>query len=268
MTRKILTIGIALIIFFSLGACNSGNLAEYKTTAKAEIETYAQERQSNYSEDNWTIVCGIVMTGKDRVEVSTNKKQVKAAVTTAREEIDTVSRKLIGLPESSGEPAPLIWTRFASDESRIKVGEDLNIKFYYASLCDFISISDPAPISVSAKIIMGHSVHGNINQYGSYSSTLIDEFVLKEIDNFADVVNYPVAGSISTAFEEIVIPADWFVGEKGSIGWSVKAELIWAEETGKESETHGGGVALYYRVEGENIILYNSYYKFYNDICN
>lgn len=179
---------------------------------------------------------------------------------------DPVSKKLYGIPFT--EPAPPIWTMFTLDESRIKIGEDLTIKFFYSPQSSYgIDTYDPAPISVSAKIIMGHSVYGSLNSYGSYPSELIEEFVLKEIDNFADEDSYPV-GASNAAFEEIVIPAEWFVGEKGSIGWSVDVELIWAEETGIEPETQGGGAALYYRVEDENIILYNSYYKFFNDIRN
>lgn len=40
------------------------------------------------------------------------------------------------------------------------------------------------------------------------------------------------------------------------------------EETGIEPLTEGVSVNLHYLVEGENVILFDTYYTFYNDIIN
>lgn len=176
------------------------------------------------------------------------------------------SRKLYG-QSINEDKAPPIWTAFTTNESRLKVGEDLPIEFYYAPQRDYSSMTDPMPLSVSAKIFMKHGVYGDLDPSGgSYSFEEIEELKLKGIDNFADSNYYPAAGESSVAFESIVIPAEWFVGERGSIVLTVMVDLIWAEETGMKPITEGGSVGFNYIVEGENIILFDSYYKFFNYI--
>ena len=168
-----------------------------------------------------------------------------------------------GFEKGSGEPAPPIKVEVISEKSRLKVGEDLTVKLCYGSLSSYDRY-DPAPVSVTAKIFMGHSVYGDKSPWGgSYASTLIEQFVLKEIDDFADSM---YLWQNKQASETIVIPADWFAGERGGIGWSVTAHIIPSEDSPQEEWSEGGGVALYYRIKGENIILYDTYYNFYNDI--
>ncbi len=93
MTKRLAIIALAAIMtlgVFGLTACDSVSLADYKATAKVEIENYAQERKANYCEDKWTVVCGIVETGKQAVNDATNRAGVDTAVAAAIVEIDAV----------------------------------------------------------------------------------------------------------------------------------------------------------------------------------
>lgn len=266
VVKKFVILGITFLMLFSLAACNDDfNLSSYKTAAKAEIAGYVTE--SNYCPDNWSIACDIIDEGKIAIDVAEDKTGVDTAVSIAKDLINMVSRKLRGEPESNGELAPPIWTAFTSDKSRLKIGEDLTIKLYYGTSKNFPNEDDDVmPIDTFTKIIMGYSVYGNLDSYGGgYSSELIEEIVLKEIDDFGSQ-NYPAAG-LNSISETITVPANWFVGEKGCIGWSIGMYAIWSK--GSEPKNYGGGgIALYYRIEDENIILFDSYYKFFNDIRN
>lgn len=282
MLKKLIGIPVAAIMLlgiFGLTGCNGVSLDEYKVTKVIELQTYANAKgQTNYTTANWELIGEATESGEAAIEAADNKVLVDAAVTAAKGEIDMVSRKLKGGFDSNGdEPEPPIWVEFTSEESRLKVGDNLTINLYYAPQSSYdISTYDPAPISVTAKIIMGHGTYTReLIQKGEHTYSQpeytfeyegIEELVKKEISNFANLSNYPTASSASVAFEEIEIPIDWFVGEMGSIAWTIAAELTWADGTGIDSENQGGGVALYYKIEGENIILYSSYYNFFNDI--
>ncbi|MGI6710419.1 MAG: hypothetical protein ACOX4W_03130 [Bacilli bacterium] len=281
MYKKLIGIVGALIMLFGifgLAGC-AESLDKYKDAKIIELQTYADSKgESNYTVENWETIGIATENGKMSIEASNNRSLVDDAVTLAKGEIDMVSRKLRGGYDDEGvEPAPPIWTEFTSDESRLKVGDNLVIKFYYAPQSSYdISTYDPAPISVTAKIITGYGTYTRkLLQKGDYTYSQPEytfeyenkeEFVKKEISNFANSNNYPTAGSEFVAFEEIEIPANWFVGEMGAIGWTVVAKLTWAEEAGIDSINQSGGVSMYYRIEGENIILYSSYYNFSNDI--
>lgn len=94
MVKKIICLGVVLVMVLSLAACNAGKeLSEYKESAKAEIESYAKERQDNYSTENWIIVSGIVMACKVTVDEAENKSAVDIAVNDAKEAIDEVDTK-------------------------------------------------------------------------------------------------------------------------------------------------------------------------------
>ncbi len=88
---------IVMVVFllgvFGLTACNNDTLDVYKTAGKADIETYAQERKDNYCEDNWTVVCGIVETGKQEVGEAKSKEGVDAAISEAKTAINAVEER-------------------------------------------------------------------------------------------------------------------------------------------------------------------------------
>lgn len=81
---------VLLLGVFGLAACNNDTLDAYKNAGKTAIEVYAQEHKDNYSEVNWTIVCGIVDAGKQAVDDATSKAGIDTAVTTAKTAINAV----------------------------------------------------------------------------------------------------------------------------------------------------------------------------------
>ena len=95
MLKKIIGLGIALAMIFSLVACipDSG-LDDYKATAKAELTTYANAKgECNYCEDNWSAILGLVNTGKAAVDAAIDKPAVNSAVEKAKQLIDEVAPK-------------------------------------------------------------------------------------------------------------------------------------------------------------------------------
>jgi len=91
---KILAVVVSLLTMFALVGCDQSNeLAEYKTAAKTELETYVQERQGNYTTEDWAAISGFVEDGKAAVDMATDKAQVDSAVTMTKQAIDEVPPK-------------------------------------------------------------------------------------------------------------------------------------------------------------------------------
>ena len=94
MAKKAVFLGMAFIMLFSLVACQDKELAEYKATAKATIETHAQSKgQGNYSATNWTVIEGLVTTGKTAVNTVADKATVDFAVDTVKQAINSVPKE-------------------------------------------------------------------------------------------------------------------------------------------------------------------------------
>ena len=98
MSKKLVCLGMALVMLFSLAglsACDLGNdLAGYKTAAKAGLETYAQEKgEGNYTAENWTVIGGLVTEGKTAVDEAASTTAVDTAVETAEQSINDVPQK-------------------------------------------------------------------------------------------------------------------------------------------------------------------------------
>ncbi len=96
MIKKLIRLTIAVLILFSvagLTACN-GDLAQYKTDAKAELDTcVATKDEADYSGDNWTKVLGFAAAGKTAIDDAADKAGVDSAVTTAKMAIDAVEKE-------------------------------------------------------------------------------------------------------------------------------------------------------------------------------
>lgn len=103
MKRKLLGIGIIVMLIFVLAACNTDfNLEQYRADAKTTIETYAQEKgQTNYLADAWATIQSIVADGKAAVESAESKTNIDIAVTAAKTDIDEVSREEMALIEQA-----------------------------------------------------------------------------------------------------------------------------------------------------------------------
>ena len=95
MLKKLVVLGIALVMVFSLGACCDNELAEYKTTAITDLTDYAAAKgESNYSEENWAVIRQIVADGKETIDAAATKPAVDTARDATKAEIDTIESTL------------------------------------------------------------------------------------------------------------------------------------------------------------------------------
>lgn len=191
--------------------------------------------------------------------------------------------KLKGGFDNNGEElSPSIWCGFTADKNKLKVGKELTIKLYFGTLLNYpedlpnrFKHNGILPNNVLTEISMGHGIYEkDLLEKGEYTNNnpeyvfryeSIEKSVCKKLDNFT-VRNYPQAG-LNSKFETIVVPSDFFVKEMGSITWSVTIYGVWPEGVDRDNAV-GSGATLYYRVENNNIILYDNYYNFFNDIRN
>lgn len=94
MIKKIIILGVILVMLFSLAACQDFVLSRYKTAAETKLETYAQEMgEDNYSSENWADISKAVEGGKEAILDATSKPDVDTAVITAKNEINTILTK-------------------------------------------------------------------------------------------------------------------------------------------------------------------------------
>lgn len=91
MIKKVLGLWIVLVMLFSLTACNTDiDLMSYKTDSKVAIQSYADSRQEDFSSDNWTIVCNIVIEGKKAVDSAESKTDVNIVIKHIKNAIEEV----------------------------------------------------------------------------------------------------------------------------------------------------------------------------------
>ena len=90
MTKKILGLGIVLVILFTLVACNSA-LAGYRADAKAELTSYAESKgQENYTVENWVVIQGHITAGKAAIDAATDNAGVDSALAAAKQAVGAV----------------------------------------------------------------------------------------------------------------------------------------------------------------------------------
>lgn len=95
MVKKIMCIGLVLVMIFSLPSCEKDfNLEEYKKNAKDTIETYVESKgEDNYSEENWIVINDILMQGIEAIEAATEASEVDSLVITIKQDIDNIPQK-------------------------------------------------------------------------------------------------------------------------------------------------------------------------------
>lgn len=129
MIKKTIYFGLILIICLGLfSGCNQetndgATLTKYKIEEKTAIEIYSQERQNNYSAENWAIICGIVADGKATIDAAESMEAVDLAVNEVKTAIDGVSPKE---SENMGEIAADDFSLLVSvDKVNFQIGEKI-----------------------------------------------------------------------------------------------------------------------------------------------
>lgn len=163
--------------------------------------------------------------------------------------------------------APTIQVGFTSEYSKIKIGSEVEIKLFYGHVGSYDSYT-PAPENVSANVTMWSKVYG-----GNFkSASWIDapdspkkELLIKEFNDFVNNSYKWVSDDEQTGgVETIIVFSDWFVGNAGTIGWTVNTCISFPGDSSREDITEVGSVSLYYIKKGEDIVLFGSFYDFFN----
>lgn len=141
--------------------------------------------------------------------------------------------------------APPIKVEFASEHSKVKSDSDVGIELFYEATSNYNRVYYPERISVSATVVMKSWDYED--DFGSPRKQLL----IKTIDKFS------TAGT-----ETVTIPNDWFVADAGVISWVVTARIVFLGTC--EGIEEQDGVSLYYLKQGEDMVLFGSFYDFYN----
>ena len=119
--RRIIGLGLLLVVVFSLSACVVPNieLNNYKATTKNDLTAYAEAKgESNYSEEAWAAIQAIVDDSKNAIDVATSRAGVDSARKAAETDIDAVEQK---------EVNNLEWTNENAVYAYIKAGHETEI---------------------------------------------------------------------------------------------------------------------------------------------
>lgn len=186
-----------------------------------------------------------------------------------------------GFDNNSIELLPSTQCGFTTDKTELKIGEDLTVKLYFGTISNYPNDypyvhkhNNTSPDNVLTEILMKYGTYTKVAlqdikrnchkpQY-TYNYENIETSLYKEIDDFT-AEKYPHVEIAYSKYEMIVVPSSYFVGEMGSIQWVINIYGIWAEGVDRENYI-GIATSLYYRIERNNVILYDSYYNFVNDI--
>jgi hypothetical protein len=94
MKKKLVALGLMLIVAFAFAACDLGDLDEYKETKKAELTAYVKTLgEADYAVTDWVTIGQIVETGKGNIDAATTKPTVNAALATAKNGIGAILPK-------------------------------------------------------------------------------------------------------------------------------------------------------------------------------
>lgn len=164
------------------------------------------------------------------------------------------------------EPLPSIMLRFTLEKNIIGKGEDLPITLYYGTIDkypdEFLYLYGELPEDYQTEFYINYSTaEKKLVSYGhpspEYELDFISEgqFFHKNIEEFgSDKYLYSNPGC---HYEMINLPSDLFKGEYGCISFIIKVYPIYQGEKDIQRAL-GGGVGLYYVIEDDNILLYDS----------
>jgi hypothetical protein len=100
--KKIILVGIALIMLFSFVACNGVSLSRYKSDAKEEIGLYVGS-ESYYTPENLELRRQIVEDGKNAIDKAKKKADVDSAVAMTMDKLNYIFSNTRIDPETRAE---------------------------------------------------------------------------------------------------------------------------------------------------------------------
>ena len=139
----------------------------------------------------------------------------------------------------------------------LDIGEDLNVSVSFGRTRDYDALSNVVFKSATAELLMKRT-----NQLTDYEE--IDSQTLKIIDDFS-LDEYKETFTSEKNVVNVTIPSQWFDNSSDSFVFSLRVTEKYLSDDVEIIYDQGAWVSLYYRIIGEQIKLYGSFYKFKND---
>ena len=98
---------------------------------------------------------------------------------------------------------------------------------------------------------------------------IVEDILLREIADFgAEEYKWIIEanGKFVGKQETVLIPAEWFIDDIGAFSWVLTSLCTFSEDSPEREIRESDSIALYYRIDGENVILYASFHDFVNDV--
>ncbi|MCK9480025.1 MAG: hypothetical protein M0R40_11095 [Firmicutes bacterium] len=201
MMKKIITLGIAIFMLFSLAACNKVTLAQYKTDAKASLDTHvATKVEADYSGDNWAKILGFTATGKTAIDDAADKAGVDGAVATAKTAINGV--------EKEADMGVFYSLQRAHDNNWLTVEDLRSIAYYYSFTVTDSGSNNPENFVPEPKTpeILGEEIETEIKQtYLNELQRKVPEATLEDVRIAYYFGTYGNCGVIAEPQSELLI---------------------------------------------------------------
>ena len=168
----------------------------------------------------------------------------------------------LNVKSSDGDSFPAhIVVHYKTEKRYLNVGEDLKISVSFGKIRDYKNVDYYEIRSSTAELIMKRGKR-NI-QLTSFE--IVATQSLKIIDDFS-LDDYKGTFTSDENVLNVTIPSDWFDNSWDCLVFSLMITEVFSTN-GTEHTLDGGGVGapLYYKIIGDQIKLYGSFYEFKND---
>ncbi len=171
-----------------------------------------------------------------------------------------------GFETALGEPAPPVYVAFTTEKSKLKVSEDLMFTVCYGSNYDYSTTFEPSPLAVTAELFMSrrHFRDGIENPKSMGEDALLQEIADFRAEKYK--WRFDAEGKFVGRQETVLTPAEWFTDDIGVFSWALNSLCICSDDSPEREIRESGSIALHYRIDGENVILYASFHDFVNDV--
>jgi len=153
--------------------------------------------------------------------------------------------------------APYYVVHCKTQKRFLDIGEDLNVSVSFGTTRDYDALSNVVFKSATAELLMKRTKQlTDSEEIDSQTLKIIDDFSLDEYkETFTSEINVV----------NVTIPSQWFDNSCDSFVFSLRVTEKFLSDDVETIYDKGAGVALYYRIIGEQIKLYGSFYEFKND---
>jgi len=157
-------------------------------------------------------------------------------------------------------PSPHIVVHYKTEKRYLNVGEDLKISVSFGKFRDYKNLDYYELRSSTAELIMKRGKR-NI-QLTSFE--IVATQSLKIIDDFS-LDDYKGTFTSDENVLNVTIPSDWFDNSWDCLDFALMVKEVFSTNGTEHTYDGGVGAPLYYKIIGDQIKLYGSFYEFKND---